>query len=57
MMALTMFSAGLAQFSGEPRIEWHLNSHATKEGVREAARNLPYKGGNTLTGRPPPRWR
>uniref|UniRef100_H3CK63 Collagen, type XIV, alpha 1b n=1 Tax=Tetraodon nigroviridis TaxID=99883 RepID=H3CK63_TETNG len=41
---------GLAQFSGEPRIEWHLNTHTTKEAVMEAARNLPYKGGNTLTG-------
>ncbi|XP_068188958.1 collagen alpha-1(XIV) chain-like isoform X2 [Antennarius striatus] len=41
---------GLAQYSGDPRIEWHLNTHATKEAVMEAARNLPYKGGNTLTG-------
>lgn len=41
---------GLAQFSGEPRIEWHLNTHATKEAVMDAAKNLPYKGGNTLTG-------
>ncbi|XP_054620763.1 collagen alpha-1(XIV) chain-like isoform X1 [Dunckerocampus dactyliophorus] len=41
---------GLAQFSGEPRIEWHLNTHMTKAAVLDAARNLPYKGGNTLTG-------
>lgn len=41
----------MAQFSGEPRIEWHLNTHATKEAVMDASRNLPYKGGNTLTGR------
>nr|XP_061786873.1 collagen alpha-1(XIV) chain-like isoform X1 [Nerophis lumbriciformis] len=41
---------GLAQFSGEPRIEWHLNAHMTKAAVLEAVRNLPYKGGNTLTG-------
>lgn len=50
--------AGLAQFSGDPRIEWHLNTHTSKEAVMDAAKNLPYKGGNTLTGtdpRPGPR--
>ncbi|XP_072323011.1 collagen alpha-1(XIV) chain isoform X2 [Scyliorhinus torazame] len=41
---------GLAQYSGDPRIEWHLNQYSTKEAVLDAARNLPYKGGNTLTG-------
>ncbi|XP_061617018.1 collagen alpha-1(XIV) chain-like isoform X1 [Phyllopteryx taeniolatus] len=41
---------GLVQFSGEPRVEWHLNSHVTKAAVVDAVRNLPYKGGNTLTG-------
>uniref|UniRef100_A0A3Q3WT58 Uncharacterized protein n=1 Tax=Mola mola TaxID=94237 RepID=A0A3Q3WT58_MOLML len=41
---------GLAQFSGDPRIEWQLNAHTTKEAVMDAAKNLPYKGGNTLTG-------
>ncbi|KAK9958258.1 hypothetical protein ABG768_012429 [Culter alburnus] len=41
---------GLAQYSGDPRIEWHLNAHSTKEAVIEAVKNLPYKGGNTLTG-------
>ncbi|XP_068094064.1 collagen alpha-1(XIV) chain isoform X2 [Hyperolius riggenbachi] len=41
---------GLAQYSGDPRIEWHLNAHDTKESVLDAVRNLPYKGGNTLTG-------
>ncbi|XP_075900293.1 collagen alpha-1(XIV) chain-like isoform X2 [Nelusetta ayraudi] len=41
---------GLAQYSGDPRIEWHLNTHSSKEAVMEAAKNLPYKGGNTLTG-------
>ncbi|XP_031695162.1 collagen alpha-1(XIV) chain-like, partial [Anarrhichthys ocellatus] len=40
---------GLAQYSGDPRIEWHLNAHTTKEAVIEAVKNLPYKGGNTLT--------
>ncbi|XP_075070110.1 collagen alpha-1(XIV) chain isoform X2 [Mixophyes fleayi] len=41
---------GLAQYSGDPRIEWHLNAYDTKEAVIDAVRNLPYKGGNTLTG-------
>ncbi|KAK2503373.1 hypothetical protein MC885_021373 [Smutsia gigantea] len=41
---------GLAQYSGDPRIEWHLNAFNTKDEVIEAVRNLPYKGGNTLTG-------
>ncbi|XP_019724357.1 collagen alpha-1(XIV) chain-like isoform X1 [Hippocampus comes] len=41
---------GLVQFSGEPRVEWHLSSHMTKAAVLDAVRNLPYKGGNTLTG-------
>ncbi|XP_039520069.1 collagen alpha-1(XIV) chain isoform X2 [Pimephales promelas] len=41
---------GLAQYSGDPRVEWHLNTHSTKEAVIDAVKNLPYKGGNTLTG-------
>lgn len=42
--------SGLAQYSGDPRIEWHLNAYGTKDAVLDAVRNLPYKGGNTLTG-------
>uniref|UniRef100_A0A3Q2G2Y4 Collagen type XIV alpha 1 chain n=1 Tax=Cyprinodon variegatus TaxID=28743 RepID=A0A3Q2G2Y4_CYPVA len=41
---------GLAQYSGDPRIEWHLNTYSTKDTVIDAVKNLPYKGGNTLTG-------
>ncbi|XP_033854516.1 collagen alpha-1(XIV) chain-like isoform X3 [Acipenser ruthenus] len=41
---------GLAQYSGDPRIEWHLNAFNSKESVIDAVKNLPYKGGNTLTG-------
>uniref|UniRef100_A0A6Q2Z5G9 Collagen, type XIV, alpha 1b n=1 Tax=Esox lucius TaxID=8010 RepID=A0A6Q2Z5G9_ESOLU len=41
---------GLAQYSGDPRIEWHLNAFTTKEAVIDAVKSLPYKGGNTLTG-------
>lgn len=48
-LVMTVF-AGLAQYSGDPRIEWHLNAHSTKEAVIDAVKNLPYKGGNTLTG-------
>ncbi|XP_046901401.1 collagen alpha-1(XII) chain isoform X1 [Hypomesus transpacificus] len=41
---------GLAQYSGDPRTEWHLNTHRTRDSLLEAVANLPYKGGNTLTG-------
>ncbi|KAL4649016.1 collagen alpha-1(XII) chain-like isoform X1 [Arapaima gigas] len=41
---------GLAQYSGDPKTEWHLNAHKTRESLLEAVANLPYKGGNTLTG-------
>ncbi|XP_039638765.1 collagen alpha-1(XII) chain isoform X1 [Perca fluviatilis] len=41
---------GLAQYSGDPKTEWHLNAHPTKASLLEAIANLPYKGGNTMTG-------
>ncbi|XP_041667909.1 collagen alpha-1(XII) chain isoform X2 [Cheilinus undulatus] len=41
---------GLAQYSGDPKTEWHLDAHRTRESLLEAITNLPYKGGNTLTG-------
>uniref|UniRef100_A0A8C9U3P7 Collagen type XIV alpha 1 chain n=1 Tax=Scleropages formosus TaxID=113540 RepID=A0A8C9U3P7_SCLFO len=41
---------GLTQYSGDPRTEWHLNAYTTKDAVIDAVKNLPYKGGNTLTG-------
>ncbi|CAL1585760.1 unnamed protein product [Knipowitschia caucasica] len=41
---------GLAQYSGDPKTEWHLNSHPNKVSLLEAVANLPYKGGNTMTG-------
>ncbi|XP_056421865.1 collagen alpha-1(XII) chain isoform X3 [Hyla sarda] len=40
----------LAQYSGDPRTEWQLNAHATKKSLMDAIANMPYKGGNTLTG-------
>ncbi|KAF4084089.1 hypothetical protein AMELA_G00124740 [Ameiurus melas] len=41
---------GLAQYSGDPKTEWHLNVHRTRDSLMEAVGNLPYKGGNTMTG-------
>ncbi|XP_024913641.1 collagen alpha-1(XII) chain isoform X1 [Cynoglossus semilaevis] len=41
---------GLAQYSGDPKTEWHLDAHKTRESLLDAVANLPYKGGNTLTG-------
>ncbi|XP_054652752.1 collagen alpha-1(XII) chain isoform X3 [Dunckerocampus dactyliophorus] len=41
---------GLAQYSGDPKTEWHLDAHKTRESLLDAIANLPYKGGNTMTG-------
>ncbi|KAL0969281.1 hypothetical protein UPYG_G00224980 [Umbra pygmaea] len=41
---------GLAQYSGDPKTEWHLNTHRSRASLLEAVANLPYKGGNTMTG-------
>ncbi|XDV14277.1 hypothetical protein PO909_002451 [Leuciscus waleckii] len=41
---------GLAQYSGDPKTEWYLNAHATRQSLQYAVANLPYKGGNTMTG-------
>ncbi|XP_048083246.1 collagen alpha-1(XII) chain isoform X1 [Alosa alosa] len=41
---------GLVQYSGDPKTEWHLNTHKTRTELLDAVANLPYKGGNTLTG-------
>lgn len=43
-------SLGLAQYSGDPKTEWHLDAHKTRESLLDAVANLPYKGGNTMTG-------
>lgn len=45
-----MVHVGLAQYSGDPKTEWHLDAHRTRESLLDAVSNLPYKGGNTLTG-------
>lgn len=44
--------SALAQYSGDPRTEWQLNAHKDKKSLLQAVANLPYKGGNTLTGEP-----
>uniref|UniRef100_M3ZDJ3 Collagen alpha-1(XII) chain n=1 Tax=Xiphophorus maculatus TaxID=8083 RepID=M3ZDJ3_XIPMA len=41
---------GLAQYSGDPKTEWHLNAHPTRDSLLNAVNNMPYKGGNTMTG-------
>ncbi|XP_016397345.1 collagen alpha-1(XIV) chain-like [Sinocyclocheilus rhinocerous] len=41
---------GLVLYGKDSWVEWHLNTHSTKEDVINAIRNLPYKGGNTLKG-------
>uniref|UniRef100_A0A8B9RR36 Collagen alpha-1(XX) chain n=1 Tax=Accipiter nisus TaxID=211598 RepID=A0A8B9RR36_9AVES len=41
---------GLSQYSSDPRTEWDLSTHSTRDQVLEAMRNLRYKGGNTFTG-------
>uniref|UniRef100_A0A3B3DVD7 Collagen, type XII, alpha 1b n=1 Tax=Oryzias melastigma TaxID=30732 RepID=A0A3B3DVD7_ORYME len=41
---------GLAQYSGDPRTEWHLNAYPTRSSLLDAVDKLPYKGGNTMTG-------
>uniref|UniRef100_A0A3Q3JGG7 Collagen alpha-1(XII) chain n=1 Tax=Monopterus albus TaxID=43700 RepID=A0A3Q3JGG7_MONAL len=41
---------GLTQYSGDPKTEWHLNTHSTKASLLNAVNQLPYKGGNTMTG-------
>lgn len=47
---IDVVSSGLAQYSGDPKTEWHLDTHKTRDSLLEAVSNLPYKGGNTLTG-------
>uniref|UniRef100_A0A8C4PYS6 Uncharacterized protein n=1 Tax=Eptatretus burgeri TaxID=7764 RepID=A0A8C4PYS6_EPTBU len=45
---LTRF--GIVQYSTDPRTEWDLHTYSTKEDVLFEIEELPYKGGNTLTG-------
>uniref|UniRef100_A0A8C7UKE1 Collagen, type XII, alpha 1b n=1 Tax=Oncorhynchus mykiss TaxID=8022 RepID=A0A8C7UKE1_ONCMY len=36
--------------TGNGNTEWHLNAHPTRDGLLKAVADLPYKGGNTMTG-------
>ncbi|TRY57351.1 hypothetical protein DNTS_024942 [Danionella cerebrum] len=47
---LFLLTSSLAQYSGDPKTEWHLNAHSTRKSLLDAVANLPYKGGNTMTG-------
>lgn len=50
MRGIFLFCKGLAQYSGDPKTEWHLDAHRTRASLLDAVASLPYKGGNTLTG-------
>uniref|UniRef100_UPI00358E329F collagen alpha-3(VI) chain-like isoform X1 n=2 Tax=Myxine glutinosa TaxID=7769 RepID=UPI00358E329F len=41
---------GLAQYSTNPQMEFHLKNYHTKDEILEYIRNWKYKGGNTFTG-------
>ncbi|KAG5277346.1 hypothetical protein AALO_G00116480 [Alosa alosa] len=41
---------GLVQYAGAPLTEWHLNTHKTRTELLRAVADLPYRGGNTMTG-------
>ncbi|XP_051868952.1 collagen alpha-1(XII) chain-like isoform X2 [Pristis pectinata] len=41
---------GIVQYSSDTRTEFNLNAYSQKEDVLNAITNLPYKGGNTMTG-------
>ncbi|XP_029766678.1 collagen alpha-1(XIV) chain-like [Terrapene carolina triunguis] len=41
----------VAQYSEEPRTEFHFNQHRDRNGVLKALKELQYTGGNTKTGR------
>ncbi|XP_042253041.1 cartilage matrix protein-like isoform X2 [Thunnus maccoyii] len=42
---------GLVQYSSNPRTEWYLNTHQTKQSLLEAIAKLHQRGGGTNTGR------
>ncbi|KAF7655536.1 hypothetical protein LDENG_00054530 [Lucifuga dentata] len=41
---------GVVQYSNDARTEFKLNEHLTRAALLRAITNLPYKGGNTMTG-------
>uniref|UniRef100_S4RPX8 VWFA domain-containing protein n=1 Tax=Petromyzon marinus TaxID=7757 RepID=S4RPX8_PETMA len=42
---------GMAQFSGDPRTEFFLKTFSSQKDILDYIKTLPYKGGNTMTGR------
>lgn len=42
---------GVVQYSGDARPEFNLNEHLTRPAVLRAIGSLPYKGGDTMTGK------
>ncbi|XP_014875460.1 collagen alpha-1(XII) chain-like [Poecilia latipinna] len=43
------FQIGLTQFSTEPKTEWNLNTHRTKESLMKAIKKIRQNGGETNT--------
>lgn len=43
---------GVVQYSDHAHTEFSLNQHLTRAAVLRAIGSLPYKGGDTMTGRP-----
>lgn len=41
---------GVVQYSTDTRTEFNLNQYSRRAELLQAIRNLPYKGGNTMTG-------
>lgn len=41
---------GVVQYSTDTRTEFNLNQYFRRAELLQAIRNLPYKGGNTMTG-------
>lgn len=41
---------GVVQYSTDTRLEFNLNQYSRRGEVLRAINNLPYKGGNTMTG-------
>ncbi|XP_077414909.1 collagen alpha-3(VI) chain-like isoform X2 [Vanacampus margaritifer] len=49
MVDINQIRVGLVQFSSQPRLEFNLTTHMTREAVVDAIRNLTFVGGGTDT--------
>lgn len=45
-----LWQIAVAQYSDEPRTEFHFNQYKDRNGVLKALKELQYTGGNTKTG-------